>query len=161
MNGSGRGENKNRKNWRHRGGVSAEKSDSPYQNNKKNQNRPEKKAHFNNRPKWVPVPLLTTPIPTPLCPICNKPIRDLSSSFTDKISGEAIHFDCARKRLFDSERVDTDDTIIYLGGGRFGIVFLDNHQNIRVFKIKKIIEFENKDDRAPWRDNIADHFSLT
>jgi hypothetical protein len=113
-----------------------------------------------DRPKWTPPELSKEPIPTPLCPLCNKPIEELAQAVTDKISGEAAHFDCVRKKIAAFEVLVPGDDIAYIGGGRFGIVNLDG-QDKRYFKIKKIIEYEGRELRAGWRDNIAGHFSLT
>jgi hypothetical protein len=113
-----------------------------------------------DRPKWVPPELLKAPIPTPLCPVCNKPIEDLASAITDKLSGEAAHFDCVRKKIIAAEDLGREDEVSYIGGGRFGVISFDSQEK-RYFKIKKIIEYEGKELRAEWRGTIADHFSLT
>ncbi|MDR2467751.1 MAG: hypothetical protein LBD22_02180 [Spirochaetaceae bacterium] len=112
------------------------------------------------RPRWSPPPLLTTPIPVPLCPLCNKPIKDLASAITDSSSGLAAHFDCVRGRIADSEQLNEGDNIAYIGGGRFGVIHHENN-DYRHFTIKKIIEFEHLESRQVWRDDIANHFSLT
>ena len=128
-----------------------------------------------DRPRWTPPKLPEDPIPTPDCPWCGKPIKDISAAITDKNSGAPIHFDCVLARLGESETLEAGDTISYIGGGRFGIVHFnqaqghsaDNRhgrpsaQETRDFTIKKIFEWENKDDRAEWRRSIGDHFSIT
>jgi viroplasmin and RNaseH domain-containing protein len=53
------------------------------------------------------------------------------------------------------------DVIAYLGGGRFGVLHYANPRDARSFKIKKIIEWEDKDNRAEWRQAVAGHFSIT
>ncbi|MDR2445103.1 MAG: hypothetical protein LBD44_04120 [Spirochaetaceae bacterium] len=115
---------------------------------------------LNNRPKWKATKLRSDPIPTPLCAYCKEPIKDLATAITNR-EGEAIHFECAQKRIAAAEALGKGDTVTYIGGGRFGIVCFENPQIPLKFKIKKIIEWEQKDKRAPWRGHIADHFSLT
>jgi hypothetical protein len=157
--GSGKGDNKSRKQgWRNK------KRDGElrtFGNNDRNSKNLKNKDPLHKRPKWTPVKLLTDPIPTPVCPYCNKSIKELAQAFTDKNSGEAIHFDCVRERLANSQILEKGENITYIGGGRFGVVYLAIPNSMRTFKIKKIIEWENKDERAVWRGNIADHFSLT
>ena len=115
---------------------------------------------LNARPKWKATKPRSDPIPTPLCAHCKEPIKELAAAIMDK-DGEAIHFECAQKRIAAMESLGKGDTVTYIGGGRFGIVCFDNPQVPRKFKIKKIIEWEQKDTRASWRGHIADHFSLT
>jgi hypothetical protein len=115
---------------------------------------------LNPRPKWNAAKLRTDPIPTPVCPYCGLPIKDLASALSGS-DGKAVHFECVQKRIAAAEALEKGDTVIYIGGGRFGIVYFENPQIPRSFKVKKIIEWEQKDNRASWRDHIADHFSLT
>lgn len=115
---------------------------------------------LNVRHRWTAPKLRSDPIPTPLCAYCNETIKDLAAALTDK-NGDAIHFGCARKRIADGEPLGKGDTVTYIGGGRFGIVRFENPHVPGKFKIKKIIEWEEKDKRVPWRSHIADHFSLT
>ncbi|GHT48961.1 hypothetical protein FACS1894102_2930 [Spirochaetia bacterium] len=113
------------------------------------------------RPKWIPAAQLNTPLPTPVCPHCGKPIRELAQALPDRRTGVYIHFDCAINNIKILERLEKNEMVTYLGGGRFGIISLTIPNMMRSFKIRKIIEWENKDQRAPWRAEIADHFSLT
>jgi hypothetical protein len=112
------------------------------------------------RSKWTSVKQRTDPIPTPLCPYCNEPIKDLASAIAD-MNEKAVHFECVQKRISAMEKLAKGDTVAYIGGGRFGIVAFENPQAPKSFRIKKIIEWEQKDKRADWRTHIADHFSLT
>jgi hypothetical protein len=153
VNGNGRGgENRPRKNWRHGKGRDGGDKKPRWEKNKN---------AFYNRPKWTPAKLLTDPIPSPRCPHCQKPIKDLASAFTDKVTGEAMHFDCARERIAAQEKLEKGDTVTYIGGGRFGIVRFENPSQMRSFKIKKIIEWEIGEKHPLWRGKIADHYSLT
>jgi hypothetical protein len=116
--------------------------------------------NLNPRLKWTSVKLRTDPIPTPECPYCGEPIKDLASAFSGA-NGKAVHFECVQKHIAAAESLEKGDTVVYIGGGRFGVVYFDNQQIPRAFKIKKVIEWEQKDSRASWRGHIADHFSLT
>jgi hypothetical protein len=113
-----------------------------------------------DRLKWVPPALLREPIPMPSCPICGKVISEPACAVTDKLTGEAAHFDCVREKLAANEAAGPGEELTYIGGGRFGIVSFEGADKRR-FQIKKIIEYEAADKRADWRGNIADHYSLT
>jgi hypothetical protein len=119
------------------------------------------KARGADRPKWVPPAAPSEPIPVPECPYCGKPIRDISAALTDRNSGEAIHFDCALGRLRDNETLERGDAVTYIGAGRFGVVHFANPNDPRGFTIKKIFEWEDRDNRAEWRKSLADHYSIT
>jgi len=146
---------------------------------KNNQNPSLEKAPFIDRPKWVPPVINTDPLPAPACFWCGKPIRDISTAIADKDTGNPVHFDCVTARIALGENLDKGDKIIYIGGGRFGIVNyenLDSHGKSaepahtagsegidwnRDFKIKRVIEWESKDKRAVWRSAICDQYSVT
>jgi hypothetical protein len=114
-----------------------------------------------DRPKWTPPKISPEPLPAPDCPWCGKPIKDIASAIADKNSGEPIHFDCIIARLSEGEVLDKGDVISYIGGGRFGIIHYVNPQDSRNFTIKKIVEWENKENRAEWRSTVSDHYSVT
>jgi len=139
------------------------------------ENSREARANFAERPKWVPPKPNTDPLPVPDCPWCGKPIRDVFQAIADKDTGVPVHFECVTARIASIENIQKDETITYIGGGRFGIVSFGQEkvpdvqpvagrvspQASRDFKIKKIIEWENKDKRAEWRSVICDHYSVT
>jgi hypothetical protein len=114
-----------------------------------------------DRPKWVPPVMSAEPIPVLQCPYCGKPIRDLSAALTDRNSGEAVHFDCALGRLRENEALERGDAVTYIGAGRFGVVHFANPNDPRGFTIKKIFEWEDRENRAEWRKSLADHYSIT
>jgi len=127
------------------------------------------KPPFVDRPKWVPPKPNTDPLPAHDCSWCGKPIRDITLAISDKDSGAPIHFECVTARIAGGENLDKGDVVTYIGGGRFGIVYFGNSGESpgepqaagSDFKIKKIIEWENKDKRAEWRSVISDHYSIT
>jgi hypothetical protein len=110
----------------------------------------------------------TEPFPVPDCPYCGKPIKDLAAALSDKDSGAAVHFDCVIARLAENETLEKGDAVTYIGGGRFGIVHFNNPADFqgrsldpRKFTIKKVFEWEDKENRAEWRKFVADHYSVT
>ena len=113
------------------------------------------------RPKWVPPHIQNANFPAPDCPYCGKPIKDIVSALTDKGTGKAAHFDCIIAKISEREVLEKGDFVSYIGGGRFGIVRFNNPADTRKFTIKKILEWENKDDRPEWRSAISDHYSVT
>ena len=113
------------------------------------------KAASIERPKWVPPKVNTDPLPVPDCPYCGKPIQDISQAIGDKGTDVPVHFDCIADKIAKTEILEKDDSVTYIGGGRFGVVVFSGKTD---FKIKKIIEWENKDKRAEWRSEICDHY---
>jgi hypothetical protein len=101
------------------------------------------------------------PLPAPNCPYCGKPVQDISSAISDKNSGEPVHFDCVITRIAENEVLEQGDAVIYIGGGRFGVVHFNNPQNTQDFTIKKILEWEDKENRSEWRKSVSDHYSVT
>ena len=116
---------------------------------------------FNERPKWIPPKMSSDPLPCPDCYYCGKPIRDIASAVADKRTGMAVHFDCIITRIAKDEILENGDIVAYIGGGRFGVVHFNSPGEMKKFTIKKILEWENKDNRAEWRTIVSDHFSIT
>ena len=129
-----------------------------------NTGRRGEKPKFQERPKWTPPKINTAPLPVPNCSWCNKPIREISQAINDNNTGLPVHFDCVTARISENERLDKGDSVTYIGGGRFGIVNFSSPGNQKTgggFKIKKIIEWENNEKKAAWRDEIHEHFLVT
>ncbi|MDR1230963.1 MAG: hypothetical protein LBK61_06130 [Spirochaetaceae bacterium] len=120
--------------------------------------REKKGRFFYDRPKWTPVKKPDEPIPELVCSLCGKPIADISSAICGSSEDKASHFDCIIAQIKQSESLGEGDSLAYIGGGRFGIVCHDSHKK---FTIKKIIDWDQRDDRVPWRKLVADHFSST
>ena len=72
-----------------------------------------------------------------------------------------MHFDCIIKQINEREILEKGDFVSYIGGGRFGIVHNNQPGNQKKFIIKKIIEWENKDERPQWRSDLSDRYSIT
>jgi hypothetical protein len=170
MSGSGKGAdnrgNNRRKPFKHRDNAG---QDNSRQGTKKNDAQTGREsARFDKnrgglfeRPRWVAPKLPSDPLPVPDCPYCGKPIKDIASAIADKNNGAPVHFDCIITRIGEGEILEQGDAVAYIGGGRFGVVHFSNPQDNRNFTIKKILEWENKENRAEWRDTISDHYSMT
>ncbi|MCL2266770.1 MAG: hypothetical protein FWC17_03255, partial [Treponema sp.] len=84
------------------------------------------RTSINDRLQWTAPVLPENPITTPDCPWCGKQIKDISTAICDKESGKPVHFDCVLMRLTETEKLDPNDGICYIGGGRFGVVHYNN-----------------------------------
>jgi hypothetical protein len=69
------------------------------------------------------------------------------------------HFECIMALIAENERLEKDDTLAYIGGGRFGIVRFTGIAH--TFRIRKIMEWENRENRAEWRKTISEYYSST
>jgi hypothetical protein len=127
----------------------------------------QKRGGLYERPRWTPPKVSADPLPVPECPWCGKPIQDISAAITDKHTGQPVHFDCILARIAEEENLERGDEVSYIGGGRFGVVHFSHAPDtqrkgeIRKFTIKKIFEWEDKENRAEWRQSISDHYSVT
>lgn len=113
------------------------------------------RERFNSPKPVAPV------LPKPLCPRCGAAIEDLPSAMTDKETGEPVHFDCILARLAESENLGEGEKIVYLGGGRFGVVHFDNPSDLKHFRVRKTLQWEEKEKRADWRRTVTDLYSST
>ena len=120
-----------------------------------------RKGGFFERPKWVPPKPPAFSLPQASCSWCDKPIKDITAAICDPDTGKPVHFDCVINRIIERENLESGDTVSYIGGGRFGIIHYNNPPDSRDFKIKKIFEWEKKENRSEWRVTISDHFSVT
>lgn len=94
-----------------------------------------------------------------ICPLCNQPITDLASAMADKASGKPIHFECAMEKVKSQETLAENEKISYIGQGRFAVLFFENPRDQRHFTIKKIIEWEDRDQKSEWRDELSGLYS--
>ncbi|MDR3303622.1 MAG: hypothetical protein LBS86_04350 [Treponema sp.] len=147
---SGRGGN-NRRNFRRRerdNEKSGKKGDAPRYASDRGY----------ERLRWVPPAAPSGELPTPECPYCGKLIRDITSAVGDRDGETPAHFECVMARLVEREKLEKGDTFAYIGGGRFGIVVRSGSS---AFKIRKIMEWEDKEHRAEWRRAISEQYSST
>jgi hypothetical protein len=101
----------------------------------------------------------STPLNVPVCPKCQRQIFDISSALADKHTGEPVHFDCVLQFLQNTETLKQHEKIIYIGQGRFAVVYFENPHDLRKFVIVRIIEWEERDKKYPWRTEIAALYS--
>lgn len=94
-----------------------------------------------------------------ICPQCGELITDIASAVADKSTGKPLHFECVMSRLSETEPVGRNEKICYIGQGRFGILYFENPRDQRHFTIKKIIEWEARDKRIEWRDEMSGLYS--
>ncbi|MDR1986359.1 MAG: hypothetical protein LBP88_05230 [Treponema sp.] len=113
------------------------------------------------RLRWTPPVVVTEPLPVPDCPYCGKPIKDLATAVADKHSDRPVHFDCIIAKIAESETLEKEDSLAYIGGGCFGILKFTGSHNTPGFTIKKVVEWEDREQRAPWRKTMSDRYSTT
>lgn len=94
-----------------------------------------------------------------ICPKCNQAITDVASALNDKNSGKPVHFECALSEVEKSESIGQNEKIAYIGQGRFGVLFYENPRDQRHFTIKKIIEWEDREVKPEWRNEISELYS--
>ena len=94
-----------------------------------------------------------------ICPKCGQPITEIASAFADKTSGEPIHFDCALNEVKQTEPTGENEKIAYIGQGRFAVLAYENIRDQRHFTIKKIIEWESREQQSQWRGELSGLYS--
>ncbi|MCR5218150.1 hypothetical protein [Treponema sp.] len=95
----------------------------------------------------------------PVCEKCGQVITDLSTAITNKATGNPVHFDCVLKELQATETLEDGDRLTYIGQGRFGVVNFPNIHDMKHFTIKKIIEWEDREKKGEWRNQMAELYS--
>jgi len=120
-----------------------------------------KRTGFAERLKWVPPKPPELNLPEVICAWCGKPIKEMSTAVSEPSGGKTVHFDCAINRLTEEEVLERGDTISYIGGGRFGVIHFNNPPDTRDFRIKKILEWESRENRSEWRVALSDYFTVT
>ena len=94
-----------------------------------------------------------------ICPICNEKITDVASAIADKTTGNPVHFECVMNKLSETEKCGQNEKICYIGQGRSGILYFENPRDQRHFEIRKIIEWESRDQVRSWRDEMSGLYS--
>ena len=93
------------------------------------------------------------------CAKCGEIITDLASSIADKATGKPVHFDCVLNQIKETEPTGENEKIAYIGQGRFAVLFYENMRDQRHFTIKKIIEWEDREQTSEWRDELSGLYS--
>jgi hypothetical protein len=92
------------------------------------------------------------------CPRCSEPITDISSALVDSASGLPIHFDCVLEVLREREDCAPNETIAYIGNGKFAVVVLGTEAG-KKFGIRKTIDWEKSDGPPEWRETLTGLYS--
>ena len=95
----------------------------------------------------------------PACPLCGKPVYDLSTAITaSREAGDPAHFDCVLERVTASESLADGEKLVYLGSGAFGVVaFRDKADG--AFSVKRRIQWEKEGEKKDWRKGISTKIS--
>jgi hypothetical protein len=91
----------------------------------------------------------------PLCPLCGKPVYDLSTALTaSREAAEPAHFDCVLDRVAASESLAAGEKIVYLGSGAFGVVvFKDKSESS--FTVVRRVQWEKEGEKKDWRKVLS------
>ena len=135
----------NKKNWKY-----------PKKHDKNNRNYNERKSYQQkeNEEALPKVELRQT-----TCEYCGNLIEDLASAMASKENGNPVHFDCVIEKIKKTEKLSEKEKIIYIGQGKFGIVEFPTPQDYKHFEIHRVIEWENRDAKFDWKDEITNAFS--
>jgi len=96
--------------------------------------------------------------PAAECPICQKPIYDLSSALADKENGAPVHFDCALRHVSEQETLAPGEKLVYIGSGAFAVVeYVDRSET--AFTIKRRLLFEEEGKKQDWRKALSSRVS--
>ncbi|MFQ3619906.1 MAG: hypothetical protein SNJ78_03065 [Spirochaetales bacterium] len=99
------------------------------------------------------IPLIKPNIEVTVCPLCGNPIQEVYLSLLDPDLRQAVHFDCALRKIREKEPVQNPELVVYLGSGTFGV--LDSPPGTGHFSIRKRIPYEDKETASHWRKQIA------
>ena len=94
-----------------------------------------------------------------ICPKCGQPITDIASAIADKATGAPLHFDGVLNQVKQSEPTGENEKVAYIGQGRFAVLQYENIRDQRHFTIKKIIEWENREQQSEWRNELSGLYS--
>jgi hypothetical protein len=91
----------------------------------------------------------------PLCPLCGKPVYDLSTALTaSREAAEPAHFDCVLDRVAASETLAAGEKIVYLGSGAFGVVVFKD-KNESSFTVVRRVQWEKEGEKKDWRKGLS------
>jgi hypothetical protein len=90
----------------------------------------------------------------PVCPLCKKPVREISSAIAFKTTNEPAHIECIINEIKKTEPLEQNERICYLGKGSFGIIVTRNPSSPLKFLIRKRIQYEPGNTAVEWRKRI-------
>ena len=123
--------------------------------------RDRKKGFIGSRLNWTPPETPEPVLPDLVCARCGKPIEGHSQAMGDATSSSFWHFDCALEHLNEEQNPREGEKLVYIGAGRFALVFFPDPRDQKQFQIRRIIPWEDKDKRPEWRVDIAGKYSRT
>ncbi len=97
--------------------------------------------------------------PPPVCPLCGKPIFDLSSALAGREEGVPVHFDCALAQAGVGENLEPNERVAYIGRGAFAVIEYKD-KSLTSFVIKRRIQWEKEGAKFDWRKGIQHRFGL-
>jgi hypothetical protein len=86
--------------------------------------------------------------------VCGRPVRELPSALTHRVTGKPAHFECILKELRDANELAPQEKLCYLGGGTFGILQFRQTGGTSRFTIRKRITYEEKDSPQEWKKTL-------
>jgi hypothetical protein len=106
-------------------------------------------------PNANPLPRLEEEREMPTCPLCGKPVYDLSTALgASREQPEPAHFDCVIERVAASENLAAGEKLVYLGSGSFGVVqFKDKSES--VFTVLRRVQWEKEGEKKDWRKGLS------
>lgn len=115
----------------------------------------QRKKHHNRHSSKKQVLDKENRLQLPVCTVCGKAIRNLTTAIAGDKENSPVHFDCILKKLTDQEPLGDNEKICYLGGGSFGIVRQKPGSGSKHFFIRKRIQVEAQDTVLEWRKDIS------
>jgi len=95
----------------------------------------------------------------PLCPLCGKPVYDLSTALaSSREAAEPAHFDCVIERVTASETLAAGEKVVYLGSGAFGVV-VSKEKSDSAFTVVRRIQWEKEGEKKDWRKTLSSRIS--
>lgn len=88
------------------------------------------------------------------CPISGEPIGDIYTAIADPETGRPANFDSVIQRLNETEDLQENERICYLGRGSFGILVDQKGKKPRYF-VRKRFQFEDEHEKYTWRRELS------
>jgi hypothetical protein len=117
---------------------------------------------LDDKARMLDAPEIRAPVsdqPAPVCPLCGKPIFDLSSALAGREEGVPVHFDCALAQAGVGENLEPSERVTYIGRGSFAVIEYKD-KSLTSFIIKHRIQWEKEGAKFDWRKSIQQRFGL-
>ena len=93
------------------------------------------------------------------CESIKIPIKNFTTLNISKVDNEYYDFECVIEKVRQDNPTGENEKVAYIGQGRFAVLFFENPRDQRHFTIKKIIEWEDKEHKTEWRDELSGLYS--